>query len=450
MFKTVKRIIDWCSEYKGKLYLGFVFTFFVHIFTAAPIMVAAFALGNMINSEKAGTGFDTSLVWKSLLLVILLVILKFVFMYIKAVLQEPIGYKVVAKNRIEVGDALKRVSLGYFSEMNTGDLLNSITTGLNVLETMGVRMIDNFVGGYLNLLIIFISLCFMNIKLSFICLVATVLSFLFMLIISHFSSKNSPVEADATRTLTAAALEYARGLPVVKSFGQNGVAFNSIKNAIADSKNIHLKIEWGFIPANCLHLISLRIGSIVMAGSACYLGLIGQLDISTVLAFILFSFVIFGSIEPISDCAHLLSVMDDALNQLEKIKQQPSIDENGKDIDISNYDIKFSHVDFSYGVRKVLDDVNFKINEKTTTAIVGGSGSGKTTICNLLARFYDIDKSSITVGGHDIKEFTCDSLLKNISMVFQNVYLFNDTIRTNICFGKPDATEEEMMESAKK
>ena len=97
----------------------------------------------------------------------------------------------------------------------------------------------------------------------------------------------------------------------------------------------------------------------------------------------------------------------------------------------------------------MLKDVSFTIPEKTSTAIVGPSGSGKTTICNLIARFYDVQVGSIRVGGHDVREFTCDSLLKNISMVFQNVYLFHDTIRNNICFGRPDATEEEVIAAVK-
>mgnify|MGYP000326406992 FL=1 len=107
-------------------------------------------------------------------------------------------------------------------------------------------------------------------------------------------------------------------------------------------------------------------------------------------------------------------------------------------------------MDFGYDSRQVLHDVSFTIPEHTSTAIVGPSGSGKTTICSLLARFYDPDSGSISVGGHDIRQLTCDSLLSNISMVFQNVYLFHDTIRANICFGKPDATEQEMIAAAKK
>ena len=169
------------------------------------------------------------------------------------------------------------------------------------------------------------------------------------------------------------------------------------------------------------------------------------------LMFVFYSFSIFASLEPVSDSAHVLAVIDAAMDQLEALKEGNFIDRDGKDIRMEHYDIAFEHVDFSYEQgRQILKDVTFTIPEKTTTAIVGPSGSGKSTICSLIARFYDVSSGSIRMGGHDVREFTCDSLLTNISMVFQNVYLFHDTIRNNICFGKPGVTEEEMIDAAKK
>ena len=154
----------------------------------------------------------------------------------------------------------------------------------------------------------------------------------------------------------------------------------------------------------------------------------GQLDFTSVILVVLLSFHIFGSLEPISDCAHVLAVIDDALDHLDALTGESFIDADGKDIPLSKYDIELEHVDFSYGEggerRQVLKDVTVTIPENTVTAVVGPSGSGKSTICNLIARFYDVDKGSVRVGGHDVREFTCDSLLSNISMVFQNVYLF--------------------------
>ena len=405
MFKTVKRIIDWCGEFKGKLYLGFVMTFFSHIFAAMPLALAAYTVGLLIESQKAGTPFDTSWIWKCIVIQIVLVLLRFLFDYFRARLQEPISSQLTARDRLAIGDALKRVSLGYFQQVSTGNILSSITTGLSTLENMGIRMIDNFVGGYLNFLVIFVCLAVCSPVTALIALAAALLSLLCMLLISHYSRINSPVEAQANRDMTGAIIEYARGLAVVKSFGRSGASMDAVTSAISDSKKIHLKIEWGYVPGNALHLLALKCGSVGLALASALQCLRGEMSFSLMLMFVFFSFSIFASLEPLSDSAHTLGVIDDAMDQLDALRGE---------------------------------------------SLIGPSGSGKTTICSLLARFYDPQSGHITVGGHGLKEFTCDSLLSNISMVFQNVYLFHDTIRANILFGKPDATEAEMIEAAKK
>ena len=450
MFKTVKRIIDWCGAFKEKLYLGFVMTFFSHIFAAMPLALAAYTVGQLIVCEQNGTAFDTAWIWKVIVIQIVLVLLRFLFDYLRARLQEPISYQLTARDRLAIGDALKRVSLGYFQSVSTGNILNSITTGLSTLETMGIRMIDNFVGGYLNFLVIFIGLAVCSPVTALIALAAAALSLCFMLLISHYSRVHAPVEAQANRDMTGAILEYARGLTVVKSFGKGGASMQAVTDAVHDSKQIHLKIEWGYVPGNALHLLALKCGSVGLALAAALQCLRGSMSFSFMLMFVFFSFSIFANLEPISDSAHTLGVIDDAMDQLDALRSENYIDANGRDIALTHYDIAFEHVTFGYDSREVLKDVSFTIPEKTSTAIVGPSGSGKTTICSLLARFYDPQSGSISVGGHDLKEFTCDSLLLNISMVFQNVYLFHDTIRSNIVFGKPDASEEEMIAAAKK
>lgn len=240
-----------------------------------------------------------------------------------------------------------------------------------------------------------------------------------MLIISHYSRVNSPVEAQANRDMTGAVIEYARGLAVVKSFGKTGASMESVTNAVRGSKKIHLKIEWGYIPGNALHLLAFKCGSVGLAMAAALQCMRGDMSFSMMLMFVFFSFIIFASLEPISDSAHTLGVIDDAMDQLDALKGENFIDVDGRDIRLSNYNIEFRNVDFGYDSRKILKNVSFSIPEKTSTAIVGPSGSGKTTICSLIARFYDPQSGSITVGGHDLHEFTCDSLLSNISMVFQ-------------------------------
>ena len=449
MFRTVKRIIDWCDACKGKLYLGFVMTFFSHIFAALPVGLAAYTVGRLIEAQRSHTAFDTAWIGRSVLIQLVLVFFRFLFDYFRARLQEPIGYQLTARDRLAVGDALKRVSLGYFGQISTGSILNSITTGLSTLEGMGIRMIDNFVGGYLNFLVIFIGLAVCSPLTALIALAAALLSFGFMLIISHYSRVHAAAEAQANRDLTGAVLEYARGLAVVKSFGKAGAAMESVTRAARDSRRIHLKIEWGYLPANAGHLLALKCGSVGLAAAAALQCLRGSMNFSVMLMFVFFSFSIFASLEPISDSAHTLGVIDDAMDQLDALRAHHCIDADGKAIQPDRCDIEFKDVSFGYDTRTVLKHVSFRIPEKTSTAIVGPSGSGKTTVCSLIARFYDPQSGSITLGGHNLREFTCDSLLANISMVFQNVYLFHDTIRANILFGKPDATEAEMIAAAK-
>ena len=454
MFGTVKRIIDWCGSFKKNLYIGFVFSFFSGWFAAMPVIWAAYTIGKLVECEGQGKTISADWIGKSIVIQLLFIFLRFLFDYLRARFQESISYELIARDRLAVGDALKRVSLGYFQNMNTGTILNSITTGLHTLEGMGIRMIDNFVGGYLNFICILLWLTCVNWRVGLIAVTGAAVSLIFLFIISKYSTRNAPILAAANRDLTGATLEYARGLSVVKSFGKAGVSMDSMKKACRDSRDINLKIEWGYIPYNALHLLALKTASVCIVIAAFYLGFSGQLDFTYMMFVILLSFHVFGSLEPIADCAHVLAVIDDALEHLDELTKESFIDADGQQIEIAHYDIEFQNVDFSYGEgkerRQVLHNVNLKIPEYSVTAIVGPSGSGKSTICNLIARFYDADSGSVRVGGHDVKEFTCDSLLSNISMVFQNVYLFHDTVRNNICFGKPDATEAEMVEAAKK
>ena len=164
---------------------------------------------------------------------------------------------------------------------------------------------------------------------------------------------------------------------------------------------------------------------------------------------IVYSYIMFNTIESADNSLHILEMLDTVAEKLQSIEDAEFIDKDGKDVSINQYDIEFKDVSFGYDSREVLSHISFRIPQNTTTAIVGPSGSGKTTICSLLARFYDAQNGEIQVGGHNVREFTCDSLLKNISMVFQNVYLFHDSIRNNILFGKPDASEEEIIAAAK-
>ena len=453
MFRTIRRIICWCGDFRKRLYISFFFSFLSGLSAAAPAIYTGYIIGNVVQWRAGDFSVPSGLWLQSLGVIFATILLRFLLDYMKARFQETISYELVARDRLAIGTALKRVSLGYFQEKDTGTVLNSITTGLYTLENMGMRMIDTFVGGYLSFFCIFILLFVIHPFGALICLAGVLLSFLCLSLISRYSKRNTLVQTGVNEKLTRAAVEYTRGLPVVKSFGMEGASFSAFQKACIEARKIALKIEWGFIPFNCLHLLALKAAGIVMIISVMGAGLSGNLSLPMVLVFSLLSLTVFNSLEPIADSAHILSVINNAMDQIETLSKGSYIDEDGKDISLSGYDIHFEQVRFSYDKgnekRNVIEDVSFKAGEGTTTAIVGPSGSGKTTLCRLLARFYDVSGGRITLGGHDLREFTCDSLLSNISMVFQNVYLFHDTVRTNICFGTEQASEEEMIRAAK-
>lgn len=450
MFKTMKRIIRWAGKYQKRLWLGAVFSFFSSFMTAVPTMMAAYALDKTIQAYWRNSRIESTLIWQSLWVIVISIAFNFLFSYLKAVLQESIGYEVASGQRIHLGDILKRVPLGYFSRNNVGEILTGVTTELSTLELQGMKMVDVIINGYAKFIAILLCFIWFSPLAAFIAFAGVILSALALYGISKNSERTAGITHKFTEAMSGAAIEYIRGLPIVKSFGQEGVSIESFHGASEALKDIHIKIEKGYTPFNCLHLFALKLASMGIVLVCAWQTIQGQMSLAYLLMFVLFSFVLFGSVETINEASHTLGVIDSAMDKLESLENVKYIDEDGSDICPDSCDIVFENVSFGYEAHStVLKDLNFTIPQNTTTAIVGPSGSGKSTLCNLIARFYDVNSGKITLGGRDLREFTCDSLLKNISMVFQNVYLFRDTIRNNIKFGSPDATEEEIVAAAK-
>lgn len=449
MFKTMKRIIRWAGRYKKRLYLGSVCSFFSSLATAIPTMVAAYALDKAIQAYWTNTAIEPALIWQTLWIIVGSIALNFLLSYLRAVLQESIGTEVAAGQRIHLGDVLKRVPLGYFSQNSVGDILVGVTTELSVLELQGMKMVDAVINGYAKFIAIVLCLIFFSPVAAAISVIGVVLSALALHGISRHSEKTATTAHEAVENMSGAAIEYIRGLSIVKSFGQEGASTQSFRSANKALKDIRIGIEKGFTPFNCLHLFALKLASMGIVFICAWQAAQGQMSMTFFLMFVLFSFVMFGSVENINDAAHLLGVIDSAMDKLEALENAEYIDQDGTDIKPTSYDIEFKDVSFGYDDRMVLHDLNFTIPQNATTAIVGPSGGGKTTLCNLIARFYDVNSGTITLGGTDIRAFTCDSLLRNISMVFQNVYLFRDTIKNNIKFGRPDAADEQIIAAAK-
>lgn len=449
MLSTIKRIIRWTGPYKRRLYLGFFYSFLASNFAAMPIFAASYTLGRVISDWRGETELQPGFLWLMLAALAALVLLRFLFSYLRARMQESIGHEVASEQRIQIGDILKRVPMGYFAKNTIGDVSAAVTTELSVLELQGMKMIDAVVNGYISVLVVILFLVFFSPPMALISVAGVLLSALFLRALNRRSEKSAPVNHKAQEDMISGTVEYIRGMAVVKAFNQESVSIEGAKKAYRDSKMVNIRIEKEFVPFNCLHLLALKLASVLIVLISAWFVLNGGMELPVMLMMAMFSFTIFGHVESINDAAHILGIIDSTFDKLEKIERAEFIDREGKDIPIDSYDIQFDHVSFGYDIREVIRDASFLVPQNTTAAIVGPSGSGKTTLCNLIARFYDVNDGKITIGGHDVREFTCDSLLSNISMVFQNVYLFHDTVKNNIGFGKPNASDEEIIAAAK-
>ena len=450
MFKIGIRIIKWMHTYKKRLYLGFVLAFINGIFIALPVILAAWALKQIIedmNGKRAIQGSDIALLS---FLMLIAVIGRYLTTYFRSVFQDTIGYEILAQKRVEVGNILKRVPLGFFNKNTTGELVSAVTTDMSFMEIHLMNMINIVVNGYITMFAMIISLMFFNLTICAIAVGGILSSAFFLWCLQKKSNKFSPIYHKAQSSLISSTIEYIRGISLVKSFNQQGVSYEGIKNAYADSKRINISGEKKYVVFNNLHQISLKTASVGIVLYAGYLTLNGLMESPVMLMISIYSFIIFSNAENLNSAAHVLQVVNKTLDKIEKIEKTEFIDKDGHDITPSSYDVNFNNVSFAYEDNMVINNVSFKIVANKTTAIVGPSGSGKTTLVKLIARFYDVNSGSIKLGSHDLREFTCDSLLKNISKVFQDVYLFHDSIVNNIKFGKQDASMDEVIEAAKK
>lgn len=452
MLEALKRIVAWTGPMKRRLIWGCVCSFFMTWAGACPVFIAAWMLGLVADSAKSGIPLDPMVPWEALTGIAVSIVLRFIFSYGKNRLQESIGYEVAARDRIEIGERLKHVPLGYFSKVKTGDILATATTELGVLELQGMKMVDAVINGYISVFAIVCFLAFMSPLAALISLAGVGLSALALWGINRKSARLTPKAHEATERLAGAIVEYMRGLATAKSYGRENTAIEPMAEAIDDLSAKRIDIEYGFTPLNVAHLSAIKLASVGVVAVAAFAALAGQMDLWVFIALALFSFTIFAGVENVSDSAHMLGDLNDILGKLEELKAAPVIDEDGQEVALTHTGIEFDHVDFSYEKdgKQILRDVSFSIPEGTTCALVGPSGAGKTTIANLMARFYDVDGGCIRVGGHDVRELTCDSLLEDFAMVFQNVYLFDDTVAANIGFGRAGATREEIEEAARR
>lgn len=447
MLKIIRRVLRLSGNLSKRVWGSFICGFLESMFGLLPIAAVFLVLIELQNGQPI-----TGQTWGIVIgLIAGGLILRMIFKYLVYRLQSTAGFEFVARERIALGDRLRNVPMGFFHDNSVGDITATVTTDLNFLENYSMHILDKVTTGVLSMIVMAGCILAFDWRIGLIFVAGILLSFP---IYSHMQKKGKALSAKRQKIQSeavAATLEYVQGISVVKSFNMCDKNLSDIEDAYESNAAASYGVERVFTPLNMTYSMVFRISACMIMLCAGILAVGGDLSFANLAVILIASFTIFNPIEVMGQMTTMIRTMDAALDRVERIKQAKKIDENGRDIPLDSFDIGFEHVSFSYeNGNPILKDVSFSIPQGSMTAIVGPSGGGKTTITRLIARFWDVQEGSITIGGHDVKEFTCDSLLKNMSMVFQNVYLFHDTIENNIKFGCPDATHEQVVEAAKK
>lgn len=447
MLKIIRRVLRLSGNLSKRIWGSFICGFLESMFGMLPIAAVFLVLIELQNGQPI-----TGQTWGIVIgLIAGGLILRMIFKYLVYRLQSTAGFEFVARERIALGDRLRNVPMGFFHDNSVGDITATVTTDLNFLENYSMHILDKVTTGVLSMIVMAGCILAFDWRIGLIFVAGILLSFP---IYSHMQKKGKALSAKRQKIQSeavAATLEYVQGISVVKSFNMCDKNLSDIEDAYESNAAASYGVERVFTPLNMTYSMVFRISACMIMLCAGILAVGGDLSFANLAVILIASFTIFNPIEVMGQMTTMIRTMDAALDRVERIKQAKKIDENGRDIPLDSFDIGFEHVSFAYeNGNPILKDVSFSIPQGSMTAIVGPSGGGKTTITRLIARFWDVQEGSITIGGHDVKEFTCDSLLKNMSMVFQNVYLFHDTIENNIKFGCPDATHEQAVEAAKK
>lgn len=366
------------------------------------------------------------------------------------ILQTEGGYGACAEKRIEIAEHMRFLPMGYFNQNSVGSITSVTTNTMQGLENVATRVVMLVCEGLLTTTMIALMLLAFDWRIALILLAGFAL---FLLINSRLQSASEAIseqKIDADEKMVEQVLEYIQGITEVKTFHLIGEKTKALNDAIRRNAGTNTQMEFTLIPYMGLQLLVTKLTGLAMAFASVMFYLQGTMSLFSCIVMVISSFLVLDSLSVAGNYSSLLRVVNLSVVLANNILETETMDIEGEDIRPASYDLHAEHIDFSYGKKKIIHDITLDIPEGTTTAIVGPSGGGKTTLTNLLARFWDVDAGQITLGGRDVKDYSMDSLMENFSFVFQNVYLFHDTIANNIRFSHPDASMEEVIAAAKK
>ena len=445
MFEAIQKIIAFSGEERSRIYRAIVISFFRSLLSMLRVaaiycVVLAFEQGDKTMRPA----------WMALALLGVSIVGNVILKSAADLQSVHAGYFMTAYKRLEIADRLKKVPMGYFNDNNLGEITGIATSVLDVVENQGANVLVNILTGLMNSFVFLLCMPFLDVRIAAVVLVGMVVYMLFTSSMERKTRTLSPVRQKNQAALVSKVLESLQGMSVIKSFNLTGKGDAALRKAIDDNRDANLALERLFIPYGMYQGIVLGIFKALILFMAVSFYLDGSMTMTYALMMIIVSFQVFADIEQTGAGLTVLRVVSSSIEEADKVNLLPVMDEAGHDVAPSRHDIALEHVSFAYGENEILKDVSLAIPENTMTAFVGSSGAGKTTMAMLIARFWDVDAGSITIGGTDVRDYTLESLMSQMSVVFQNVYLFADTIENNIKFGSASATHEQVVAAAKK
>lgn len=446
MLKVIKKFFAFCGEENRKKFVSSMWLAVIQAFfeafkiPAIAVMIRALLGGNVRTQD----------ILLSLGIMLVSIVGSGLIKSKSVMLQTEAGYDTCAKKRVEIAEHMRYLPMGYFNENSLGQITSVTTNVMENLENVATRVVMLVCEGVLTTSLIIVMLFFFDWRIALVLLAGFALFFLLNGRLQAAAGKLAPKKIAADEKLVEKVLEYLQGMTEVKAYHLTGKKSDELNDAIAENSKINTDMEIVLIPRMSAQTLLAKLTGVAMVALSCLFFCQQTMDALTAVVMVISAFIVYASLETAGSYSALLRVVDVSVDRASAILATPQMDITGQDIVPEQRTITADSIEFSYDKRKIIQGISLEIPEKTTTAIVGPSGGGKTTLVNLLARFWDVDNGTVKLGGRDVKEYDYDCLMANFSFVFQNVYLFHDTIANNIRFGKPEASMDEVIAAARK
>ena len=444
MFEAIKSVWNFSKKRKGSLVKILFLSFIEGIFVMLKMIAIILAVNAMFNSNLMD-----NYIYKVMILGIVCIIGVFGFGYFTQLGSVSVGFEMAKDKRLYFGSLFKKLYLGFFSKNSVGNINSTLTTSISTVEQVAPIILIHVIGGILSAISIVLGFAYYEMRVSVV-IFAGILTYLFVVNYQmKISRSEAPKRQLAQTKLTESAIEFIQGISVIKAFGM-GEKDERVKKDIDGSCVNNINLSEKSIPSSICAGLTIQLFEIMIISYAFFMWNSGEISPQKAINLLIMSFVIFQSVSQAGSILSMIGLLDSSLKDISSMENAEEIKVLSPIQNIKSNEIEFKNVSFSYGKGEVLKGISVALKPNTLTAIIGPSGSGKTTFCKLIPRFYDVSEGEILIGGAKITNISTEELMKNISMVFQNVYLFEDTIMNNIRLAKPNASDEDIISAAKK